>query len=176
MAAVNYARHASGVSVVSMSWGGSEYFNWGGGGESSTQPLMDADFTTPSGHQGVTFVAASGDSGSRSGVQWPASSPNVLSVGGTTLTLLDDAGTYGKRIRLERNQRRYSQVESETNLPTCGPKQRLPKRADVRYDAESNTGSAVYDSVPYQGESGWQVVGGHECGFAAMGSTGCHRG
>ena len=69
-------RHASGVVAVSMSWGGGEF-----SGETS----YDSYFTTPSGHGGVTFVASSGDSGSPVG--YPAISPNVLSVGGTTLNL-----------------------------------------------------------------------------------------
>ena len=40
-------------------------------------------FQTPSGHQGVTFVAASGDGGAP-GLD-PAYSPNVVAAGGTTL-------------------------------------------------------------------------------------------
>src|SRR5579884_913093 len=75
---VNYARRAAGVSVVSMSWGGGEF--WG-------QTQYDGVFTTPAGHGGVTFVAASGDQGSFWGPEWPASSPNVLAVGGTSLGL-----------------------------------------------------------------------------------------
>ena len=73
----------SGVSVVSMSWGSSEF-----GGES----LYDADFTTPKGHQGVTFVASTGDQGSPG--EFPAYSPNVLAVGGTSL-YLNATGSYG---------------------------------------------------------------------------------
>src|SRR5207237_1022841 len=64
MAAVNYARNAAGVSVVSLSWGGSEFYG---------QTQYDSLFTTPAGHQGVTFVASAGDSGSWWGPQWPAS-------------------------------------------------------------------------------------------------------
>ncbi|HMB96810.1 MAG TPA: hypothetical protein VKK61_12280, partial [Tepidisphaeraceae bacterium] len=58
LAGVNYARNAAGVSVVSLSWGSSEFFQ---------ESRYDSDFTTPAGHQGVTFVAASGDEGSWSG-------------------------------------------------------------------------------------------------------------
>ena len=35
--------------------------------------------------QGITFVAASGDDGTAAGPEYPASSPDVLAVGGTTL-------------------------------------------------------------------------------------------
>ncbi len=80
LSAVQYASSQSGVSVVSMSWGTSEF-----SGETS----YNSYFTTPSGHTGVTFVASSGDSGA--GALWPAISTNVLSVGGTTLNL---SGSY----------------------------------------------------------------------------------
>src|SRR5262249_39290598 len=61
LAAVDLARSLPGVSVVSMSWGGSEY---------AGQTASDSHFTTPAGHQGVTFVAASGDSGASGGAEW----------------------------------------------------------------------------------------------------------
>ena len=79
--AVNTARNTAGVVAVSMSWGFSEMPN-----ESS----FDSYFAIPAGHQGITFIAASGDS---SGVEYPSASPNVLSVGGTTLNLTN-GGAY----------------------------------------------------------------------------------
>src|SRR5262249_2838814 len=83
MTAVNTARNYSGVRGGSMSWRGNE--------ASSLYSQYDSYFTTPSGHQGVTFVASSGDSGAYGTstskiVEYPASSPNVLGVGGTKLT------------------------------------------------------------------------------------------
>src|SRR5947207_3427148 len=74
LGAVDYAVNNLGANVVSMSWGGSE---------SSAETSWDSHFTKP----GVTFVASSGDSGESTGVEWPAASPNVLSVGGTRLSL-----------------------------------------------------------------------------------------
>jgi subtilase family serine protease len=59
--------------VVSMSWGGSEF-----AGESS----FDSHFQAP----GVTYVAAAGDSSAAFGPDYPATSPFVLAVGGTSLT------------------------------------------------------------------------------------------
>ncbi len=90
MIAIDTARNLPGVSVVSMSFGwtegdGTDQINHAG------ENSMDALFTTPAGHQGITFVAASGDKGSP-GV-YPALSPNVLAVGGTSLVLAAD-GTY----------------------------------------------------------------------------------
>jgi subtilase family serine protease len=162
MAGLKYARSAPGVSVVSMSWGGSEYFSWGGS-ESTTQTTYDQYFTTPSGHQGVTFVAAAGDGGTRSGVLWPASSPNVLSVGGTTLNLQSD-GTYSSETAWSGTSGGYSQVESEPSYQQNVQSTGARSVADVSYDANPSTGFAVYDSLPDQGESGWQDVGGTSAG------------
>jgi hypothetical protein len=69
-----------GVSVVSNSWGG---------GESSGDSSSNSVFTTPTGHTGVTFLAATGDSGAPGG--YPAYSPNVVAIGGTQLTLSSNA-------------------------------------------------------------------------------------
>jgi Subtilase family/Tectonin domain len=87
--AVNYARSQSNVSVVSMSFGQPE---------SPTLKSYDSTFTTPANHIGMTFVAATGDTGSTDGgtsnvVNWPASAPNVVAVGGTTLEL-SSTGSY----------------------------------------------------------------------------------
>ena len=80
--AVNYARTIPGVSAISMSWGGTEDLD---------ELALDQYFTTPVGHTPIGFFAASGDSGVNS--QYPAFSPNVVAVGGTSLTV-DGAGNY----------------------------------------------------------------------------------
>src|SRR5438128_9024683 len=91
--AINFARYQPGVVVVSMSWGSQEF---------SYESSYDAYFMTPAGHiggsglhGGITFVASSGDSGA--GTSYPAVSPNVLAVGGTSLTL-SAVGAYGSEI------------------------------------------------------------------------------
>jgi subtilase family serine protease len=162
MAAVNEARHAAGVSVVSISWGGSENFSWGGG-ESTSQLSYDSYFTTPAGHQSETFVAAAGDSGASSGVEWPASSPNVIAVGGTTLTTQSD-GTYVSETGWSGTSGGYSQVEAEPSYQDTVQTTGARSVPDVAYDADPNTGFAVYDSVSYEGEVGWQEVGGTSAG------------
>ena len=102
--AVQTARTTSGVVAVSMSWGGNEF-----SGETANDSTY---FSTPSGHiggaaslggtglvGGITFLASSGDSGAYGAnnstitPQYPASSPNVVAVGGTSLTLNPD-GTW----------------------------------------------------------------------------------
>src|SRR5438445_8706994 len=101
--AVSFAAQQSGVVAVSMSWGTSEF---------SAQTLYDSVFTTPAGHNGVTFVASSGDNGAWFGADWPASSPNVLSVGGTSLRL-NSAGNYSSETGWGGSGGGFSQVESE---------------------------------------------------------------
>src|SRR3954452_9153760 len=110
MVAVTPPPHTAGVTVVSMSWGGSESVNWSGT-EFQTQTGYDKYFLTPAGHAGITFVAAVGDSGSRDGVQWPASSTNVLSVGGTSLRVADSLGTYASESSWSGTTGGYSTVE-----------------------------------------------------------------
>ena len=163
MSAVNYARHAAGVSVVSMSWGGSEFFSWNGG-EFTGQTDYDPIFTTPAGHQGVTFIAAAGDSGSFSGVEWPASSSNVLSVGGTSLFVQDQSGTYSSESGWRGTSGGYSQIEAEPTWQQAAQSSGARSTPDVAYDGDPNTGFAVYDSVANQGLSGWEEVGGTSAG------------
>jgi hypothetical protein len=152
VAAVNYARNASGVSVVSMSWGGSEMSN---------ETSYDKDFTTPSGHTGVTFVAASGDEGADGGAEWPAVSPNVIAVGGTTLTL--NGSTYSTESAWSDTSGGTSAYEPTPSYQaSLGVSGRTT--ADVSYDADPNTGFPVYDSLSYQGEVGWAETGGTSAG------------
>ncbi len=91
--AMKQASTISGVSVVTLSYGIDED-SIAESGLSETS--FDSDFTTPN----VTFLAASGDSGiygtGDPGVvdtEYPASSPNVVSVGGTSI-MIDGAGDY----------------------------------------------------------------------------------
>jgi subtilase family serine protease len=153
--AVSYASNLPGVGVVSMSWGTSEF---------STESNDDTLFTTPSGHTNVTYVAASGDTGAQTGVMYPASSPNVLSVGGTTLTL-SSSGTYGSESGWSDSTGGFSLYESEpsyqvSTLESVGLSDGSRTVPDVSLDADPSTGYSVYDSVPYEGESGWFEVGG----------------
>ena len=155
MAGVDYARHAAGVSTVSMSWGGGEF---------STEAQYDGLFTTPAGHGGVTFVAASGDSGSWYGPSWPASSPNVLSVGGTSLLTSDAAGTYSAEYGWSGSGGGISYYQPEPTYQAGAQSTGGRTTPDVAYNANPNTGFAVYDSLAYGGISGWQIVGGTSAG------------
>jgi hypothetical protein len=75
LAAVDYAVNVAGADVVSMSWLAQEF---------TGETLVDSHFpsTNPQGKP-VMYVASAGDSGFGTG--WPAVSPRVLGVGGTSL-------------------------------------------------------------------------------------------
>jgi len=149
---VNFARHAANVSVVSMSWGSNEFF-----GETS----YDSYFTTPTGHTNVTFVAASGDDGY---VEWPSVSPNVIAVGGTTLNTAGAAGTYSSESAWADSGGGFSQLEPEPSYQFIVQRTGVRTTPDVALDANVYTGYAVYDSVPYDGQSGWFEIGGTSAG------------
>jgi hypothetical protein len=147
--AVTTAAGHSGVSVVSMSFGGGEF-----SGETS----YDSTFTTPSGHQGVSFVASAGDSGAPA--QYPSASPNVLSVGGTSLTI-DSAGNYISEVGWSNSYGATgggpSAIETEPAYQAKVQSTGARGTPDVSLVADPNTGVYVYDTYGY---SGWLQVGG----------------
>ena len=152
--AVNVARNTAGVVAVSMSWGFNEMPN-----ESS----YDSYFTTPSGHAGVTFIATSGDDGT---VEYPATSPNVVSVGGTTLNL-SSSGAYSSESAWIDSGGGYSQYESEPSYQESIQQTGLRSTPDVAFDGSPNTGVEVYSTDPTTGQGSWQVVGGTSVGAPA---------
>jgi hypothetical protein len=151
---VKYARTVQGMSVISMSWGSSDY---------SGESAYDAVFTAPTGHKGETFVAASGDQGTAGGPEWPAVSPNVLAVGGTTLSLQTDGTVIGETAWID-STGGVSQYEGEPAYQDVVQTTGARTTADVSYNADPNTGYAVYDSVTDQGEVGWLDLGGTSAG------------
>jgi hypothetical protein len=173
LAAVDTARNEPGVVAVSLSWGTSE-FNL----NPSAASYYDQNlFVTPSNHTGVTFVAASGDNGGINGPTWPSASPNVLSVGGTTLPA-DVAGNpslasetawsgSGGGYSFNANAPNYQlDYFNATGNPVLDPNVSSNSRAtpDVAYNADPNTGFPVYSSMTYSGQSGWFQAGGTSAG------------
>jgi subtilase family serine protease len=152
--AINYAKSVAGVDVVSMSWGGSEF---------SSEASYDSAFTTPAGHQGITFVASAGDTGGVT--SYPAVSPNVLSVGGTTLTLTSSGNWYSESAWSDGGgglSKYESKPTYQSGVETGSNKLASP---DVSYDANPGTGVYVADSsyIPRDGTS-WYEVGGTSIG------------
>jgi subtilase family serine protease len=154
LAAVDYARHYPGVVAVSMSWGGPEF---------STEAGFDHFFTTPAGHQGVAFVASTGDDGTRNGPEWPSVSPNVLAVGGTTLKLTTQ-NTYGSETGWGYSTGGYSHYAIEPSYQQVAQSSGVRTAPDVAYNANPNTGYYVYVSVPQSGHTGWFTLGGTSAG------------
>jgi len=132
-AAVNTAKNTPGVVAVSMSWGSNEF-----SGESS----YDSIFTSSTGHP-VAFIASSGDSGAVT--SYPAVSPSVLGVGGTTLTTTDSSGTYGSEKAWNGSGGGISKYESrpgyQSGITGINGNKRLSP--DVAYDADPNSGVYV---------------------------------
>lgn len=149
-AAVTTAANLPGVSVVSMSFGGSEF---------SSEANYDSIFKTPTGHQGVTFIASTGDNGAPGG--FPAYSSNVLAVGGTTLTL-DSSGHYVSESAWSGSGGGISQYESQPVYQKGIVTQTTTKRAipDVAFDADPNSGVPVVASFTYGSTNPWATLGG----------------
>jgi subtilase family serine protease len=142
-----------GATVVSMSWGGPEF-----AGENA----LDNHFVAGN----VSFVASAGDFGA--GVIYPAVSPYVLSVGGTSLTVLNNQGSYGGEVAWSGSGGGQASFEPQPAFQTdfSIPYSRSGVRGnpDVSYNADPNTGFAVYTTVSYQGFKGWVQVGGTSAG------------
>jgi hypothetical protein len=147
--AIATAASLPGVSAVSMSWGLPEY---------SGELSLDSTFVTPKGHQGVTFVAATGDQGSPG--YYPAYSPNVVAAGGTTLNLNGDS-TYNSETAWSGSGGGTSQYETEPSYQEGVQTTGYRTIPDVAFDADPGTGVAVYDSYNDTDNSGpWVQVGG----------------
>ena len=132
--------------------GATEVSNSYGGGESSLDTSYDSAYFN---HPGVAITVSSGDSGY--GVEYPAASQYVTAVGGTTLNL--SGSTYVNETAWSSGGSGCSRYDAKPSWQTdTGCSRRTV--ADVSADADPNTGAAVYDSVPYSGQSGWFQVGG----------------
>ena len=107
-------------------------------------------------HPGVAITASSGDSGY--GVSFPTASEYVTAVGGTTLHL-NANNTYSSESTWSGSGSGCSLlIQKQSWQHDTGCSRRTV--ADVSADADPATGAAVYDSVPYQSQSGWYQVGG----------------
>ena len=149
--AVDYAASRKDVVAISMSWGGAEF---------ADEVLLDAHFKSVS---GATFFASSGDSGT--GVNWPAASPNVIAVGGTSLVLNADK-TLSKEIAWSGSGGGVSAFEKEPayqkkfGVPKSNSMRAIP---DVSYDADAATGFPIYHATSAT-TGGWYTVGGTSAG------------
>ena len=140
----------AGASVVSMSWGGPEF--------SGQQSYDSMYFSNP----GVTYFASTGDGGC--GVSYPSSSPEVVAVGGTVLTLLTSTppptplgSNYGSESAWNGSGGGVSSQEAEPAYQKGIQNTGFRTVPDVALDAAPQTGVPVYDS--YDGYQSVKVGG-----------------
>jgi subtilase family serine protease len=143
LAAAENTAVALGANVVSNSYGGGE------AGSSAYEPSYN--------HAGVAITASSGDSGYSGGTQFPASSPHVTAVGGTSLSR--DTSTRGWSETV------WSDAGSGCSVVYAKPTWQTDKSclnrmvADVSAVADPSTGVAVYGPV-FGRVSAWLEFGG----------------
>jgi subtilase family serine protease len=155
LAGVAAAAKLPGVSVVSMNWGISE---------ESGESAFDSTFTTPSGHQGVTFLAPTGDTGAPG--SYPAYSPDVVAVGGTNL-LLNANGQIQSETAWTGSGGGISTQEAEPAYQLAVQNTGHRTIPDVAFDANIGTGVFVYDSYLATASTTWKVLGGSSLGTPA---------
>jgi len=160
--AIDYATARKDVVAVSMSWGGAEF---------SDEVSYDTHFAragsavTGAVTSTIAFFASSGDDGT--GASWPASSPYVIGVGGTTLTLATSTGKFVKETAWAGSGGGVSAYEKEPayqtayNIAKAGGMRAIP---DVAYDADPATGFPVYKAPAGKSTAGWYTVGGTSAG------------
>jgi hypothetical protein len=119
-----------------------------GGAEDSSTNSDDASYFT---HPGVLITASSGDSSYSAGASFPASSPHVLGVGGTTLSKSASSRGWAEKAWKSGGSgcSKYVTKPGFQKDPSCSKR----TVADVSAVGDPATGVAVYNQ-------GWQVVGG----------------
>jgi len=144
------------------SLGATEISNSYGGSESSSETSYASYYN----HANIAITASNGDSGYGAAV--PAAYNTLTAVGGTTLKTASNSRGWTETVWSGTGSgcSKYISKPSWQKDATC------TKRmiGDVAYDADPNTGVAVYDSYAYDGESGWMVFGGTSVASPAIAS------
>ncbi len=140
-------------SLVASASGGEVSMSWGTG-EFSGETSVDSVFTTP----GVVYFASTGDS---AGVEYPSSSPNVVAVGGTSLSRDRVSGNFLGENVWQNTGGGPSAFEATPGYQAgIVPRRSTP---DVAAVANPNTGVWVLDNfMPPSGCGAqcWYIVGG----------------
>jgi len=176
--AIDYAAKQKGVVAVSMSWGGAEFSDelsydshFGAASASGTASAVFASAASASvtnttstknkATNTVVFFASSGDDGT--GASWPASSPYVVGVGGTTLTLATTTGKFVRETAWSDSGGGVSAYEKEPAYQTTykiAKANGMRAIPDVSYNADPASGYPVYLAPSGKSTSGWYTVGG----------------
>ena len=152
LGAVDYAAKRKDVTAVSMSWGGAEF---------SDEATLDSHFAGVS--SGTSFFASSGDDGA--GASWPAASPYVIGVGGTTLEVAS-SGAFISESAWSGSGGGVSAYEPEPGyqktykISKANNMRAIP---DLAYDADPASGFPVYKTTGVS-KNGWYTVGGTSAG------------
>lgn len=145
--AVRVAASLPGVKEVSMSWGGSEssYEVW------SSDPVFQKN--------GVVFFASGGDSSDQ--MEYPAASPYVVACGGTSINR-ETSGAFVSQTAWTDTGCGPSAYERRPAFQNAVASVVGSKRgvSDLSFVADPNTGVYVYDSTPFEGSTGWWILGG----------------
>jgi hypothetical protein len=127
-----------------------------GAGDFSGESSLDSYYN----HPGVAVTASAGDSGY--GVSYPAASPDVVAVGGTSLTTNSGPRGWAETVwgdGVAGDEGTGSGCSGSESKPAWQTDNGCSNRTDndVAAVADPNTGVAVYDSYD---QGGWLVVGG----------------
>jgi hypothetical protein len=162
---VSIARSYPGVVAVSMSWGDTEADI----GSAAAEIANDSNFTTPTGHAPITFIASTGDAGA-SRTDYPSLSPNVLAVGGTSIVASDFSADYGSES-VWNDQYGATGGNISTFEPKPGFQSTVTQSStfrtvpDVSFNADPVSGVYVLDTT--QTPAGYYEVGGTSLGSPA---------
>jgi subtilase family serine protease len=157
MAAVNTAAEQPGVVAVSMSWGATEF-------SGETSAAYDGLFAK---YPSIVFFASAGDTGDNGSNQiYPAASPYVTGVGGTTIQKLGTP-TAGSEVAWSRGGGGASLYEKMpvyqtrylTNTTVGSLNHGMRAIPDVAYDADPNS-----SPVGVYVNGAWYAIGGTSVG------------
>lgn len=146
---------AAGGGEVSMSWGFGDFSDENG---------YDGYFTTP----GVVYFSSSGDS---AGISYPCTSPDVVCVGGTTISRNATTGNFEQESAWYNtgggptpNEARPSYQDSISSI--VGTQRGTP---DLAFVADGRTPVWIYDTIPIGGTAGtWWLGSGTSVSAPAM--------
>jgi subtilase family serine protease len=146
---------AAGGGEVSMSWGFGDFYG---------ETYYDSYFQTA----GVVYVAAAGDS---AGLNYPSTSPYVVSAGGSTLDRNPNTGAFVAESAwpntgggVTSNEPRPAYQNAISSIVGTGR-----GTPDLAFDADGRTGVWIYDSFPIDGSAGsWYIVSGTSVASAGI--------
>ena len=124
-------------------------------------------------HTGVVILASAGDNGYAPGPSQPCSYSSVVCTGGTSLKVAGTARGYSETVWNDLSIGHGASGSGCSALvakPAWQTDSGCPTRSesDVSFDADPETGVAIYDSTPYEGYSGWLEFGGTSVASPAL--------